>query len=187
MKRTLLVRDPPPVVIEIREPSTHALSFVPVDTIDDPGRREALLAASGVDLVQRRWTRFLRYATAALGLYVVARLLTGCAALERAVPAVGVAHDVARAGCAILAASDGSSASVLEATSRMQRSILEAEAERAKGRGVSAETVDGLVTTIAALSRVIEANALKVVAAGGNGPAAVPACPVAPAGSEPKP
>ncbi len=183
-RRTLLVRDPPPVVIEIREPSAHALSFAPVESIDDPARREALLAASGVDLAQRRWTRFLRYATAALGLYVVVRLLTGCAALEAAAPGLAVAHDVARAGCAILAASDGSSASVLEATSKMQRSILEAEAERAKGRGVSAETVDGLVTTIAALSRVIEANALRVVAAGGNGPAVVPPCP---ASAEPKP
>ena len=66
----------------------------------------------------------------------------------------------------------------------MQRSILEAEAERAKGRGVSAETVDGLVTTIAALSRVIEANALRVVEAGGNGPAVVAPCPAA---VEPKP
>ena len=110
--------------------------------------------------------------------------LVGCAALDHAVPALGVAHDVARAGCAILAASDGSSADVLAATANMQRSILEAEAERAKGRGVSPETVDGLVATIAALSRVIEANALRVVAAGGNGPAVVPACPVA---SEPKP
>ena len=93
-------------------------------------------------------------------------------------------RDVNGAGCALLAASDGSSADVLAATSSMQRSILEAEAERAKGRGVSPETVDGLVATIAALSRVIEANALWVVAAGGNGPAVVPACPVA---SEPKP
>ena len=30
--------------------------------------------------------------------------LVGCAALDHAVPALGVAHDVARAGCAILAA-----------------------------------------------------------------------------------
>ena len=183
MKRTLLVRDPPPVVIEIREPSTHALSFVPVDTIDDPARRDRLAAANGVDLVKRKWTRIFAWLGLAVALWIALHLL-GCAALERAVPAMGVAHDIARAGCAILAASDGSSASVLEATSRMQRAVLEAEAERAKGRGVSAETVDGLVTTIAALSRVIEANALRVVAAGGNGPAAVPACPVA---AEPKP
>ena len=181
-RRTLLVRDPPPVTITIREPSAVALQLVPVDTIDDPARREALAAADGVDLVKRRWTRFLRYATGVLGLYLLARLLTGCAALDAAVPALGVAHDVARAGCALLAASDGSSASVLEATSKMQRSILEAEAERAKGRGVSPETVDGLVATIAALSRVIEANALRVVVAGGNGPAALPPC-AAPAAS----
>lgn len=185
MKRTLLVRDPPPVVIEVREPSTHALRFAPVETIADPARREALDAADGADLVKRRWTRILKIATAVLALYIVIQLFTGCAALARAVPAVGVAHEVAKAGCAILAASDGSSASVLDATSKMQRSILEAEAERAKGRGVSAETVDGLVTTIAALSRVIEANALRVVEAGGNGPAVVAPCP-APA-SEPKP
>ncbi len=184
-RRTLLVRDPPPVVLEVREPSAVALRLVPVATIDDPARREALAAADGVDLVKHRWTRFLRYATGVLGLYLLARLLVGCAALDRAVPALGVAHDVARAGCAILAASDGSSADVLAATSKMQRSILEAEAERAKGRGVSAETVDGLVTTIAALSRVIEANALRVVAAGGNGPAVVAPCPAASA--EPKP
>ena len=80
MKRTLLVRDPPPVTIEIREPSTHALQFAPVDTIDDPARRDRLAAANGVDLVKRKWTRFLRYATAALGLYLLARLLVGCAA-----------------------------------------------------------------------------------------------------------
>jgi TRAP-type uncharacterized transport system substrate-binding protein len=49
--------------------------------------------------------------------------------------------------------------------------------------GTSFLEVDGLVTTIAALSRVIEANALRVVAAGGNGPAVVPPCPA----SEPKP
>ena len=177
MKRTLLVRDPPPVVIELHRPSRVELSLVPVDTIDDPARTDRLAAANGVDLVKRRWTRVLKIATAVLALYIAIQLFTGCAALERAVPAVGVAHDVARAGCAILAASDGSSASVLEATSKMQRSILEAEAERAKGRGVSAETVDGLVTTIAALSRVIEANALRVVAAGGNGPAVVAPCP----------
>ena len=79
-RRTLLVRDPPPVTITIREPSAVALQLVPVDTIDDPARREALAAADGVDLVQRRWTRFLRYATAALGLYLLARLLVGCAA-----------------------------------------------------------------------------------------------------------
>jgi hypothetical protein len=179
VRRTLLVRDPPPAVIELHRPSRVELSLVPVDTLDDPARREALAAADGVDLVQRRWTRFLRYATGVLALYLLARLLVGCAALDRAVPALGVAHDVARAGCTILAASDGSSADVLAATSKMQRSILEAEAERAKGRGVSAETVDGLVTTIAALSRVIEANALRVVAAGGNGQARIEPCPAA--------
>ena len=56
-RRTLLVRDPPPVTIEIREPSTHALQFAPVDTIDDPARRDRLAAANGVDLVKRKWTR----------------------------------------------------------------------------------------------------------------------------------
>lgn len=183
MKRTLLVRDPPPVVIEIREPSSHALQFAPVDTIDDPARRDRLAAANGVDLVKRKWTRIARYFVAAVAIYAAIHLLSGCAALEAAAPGLAVAHDVARAGCAILAASDGSSASVLAATSKMQRSILEAEAERAKGRGVSPETVDGLVATIAALSRVIEANALAVVKAGGNGPAQVAPCPPA----EPKP
>jgi len=151
---------------------------------DEPGRAEALGAANGRDLVGVRVTRAVCFGAVVLALLFVARCLLGCAALEAAAPGLAVAHDVARAGCAILAASDGSSASVLAATANMQRSILEAEAERAKGRGVSAETVDGLVTTIAALSRVIEANALAVVKAGGNGPAAVPACPAA---AEPKP
>lgn len=183
-RRTLLVRDPPPVVIEVREPSTHALSFVPVDTINDPARREALLAASGVDLVQRRWTRFLRYMTALLGLYVLARLLTGCAALEAAAPGLAVAHDVARAGCAILAASDGSSASVLEANQAMQRSIIEADARTAKDRGADAATIDALVKSIAILSETIKANATQVVQAAGNGPAVVVPCPAA---AEPKP
>ena len=183
MKRTLLVRDPPPVVLPVRSPSRVELALVPVDTIADPARREALDAADGADLVQRRWGRIFAWLGVAVALWIALHLV-GCAALEAAAPGLAVAHDVARAGCAILAASDGSSASVLEATSRMQRSILEAEAERAKGRGVSPETVDGLVTTIAALSRVIEANALAVVKAGGNGPAAVPSCP---ASAEPKP
>ena len=170
--------DPQPVTLDVRPIELYR---------DEPGRAEALGAANGRDLVLERINIVAGLAAVVVALVFVLACLSGCAALERAVPAVGVAHDVAKIGCAILAASDGSSASVLDATSKMQRSILEAEAERAKGRGVSAETVDGLVTTIAALSRVIEANALRVVAAGGNGPAAVPACAVAPAGSEPKP
>ncbi len=184
MKRTLLVRDPPPVVIEVHEPSAHALRFAPVETINDPARREALDAADGVDLVQRRWGRILKIATAVLAFYIAIQLFTGCAALERAVPAVGVAHDVARAGCAILAASDGSSASVLAANQAMQRSIIEADARTAKDRGADAATIDALVKSIAILSETIKANATQVVQAAGNGPAVMVPCPAA---AEPKP
>ncbi len=185
-RRTLLVRDPPPVVIEIREPSAHALSFAPVESIDDPARREALLAASGVDLAQRRWTRFLRYATAALGLYVVVRLLTGCAALEAAAPGLAVAHDVARAGCAILAASDGSSASVLAANQAMQRQVLDAQAQAAIERGANKAEIEALQASVVVLSAAVRASAEQIVRAAGNGPAKLAPCPADPP-AEPKP
>lgn len=134
-RRTLLVRDPPPVVIEVREPSAVALQLVPVDTIDDPARREALAAADGVDLVQRRWTRFLRYATGVLALYLLARLLTGCspadwAAAQPVLGTVGAAVDTfalvrarqieAKSGEATRAAAQGDTLGALRALSEAQ-------------------------------------------------------------------
>ena len=185
MKRTLLVRDPPPVVIEIREPSTHALSFAPVDTIDDPARREALLAASGVDLVQRRWTRIFAWLGVAVALWIALHLV-GCAALEAAAPGLAVAHDVARAGCAILAASDGSSASVLEANQAMQRQVLDAQAQAAIEHGANKAEIEALQASVVVLSAAVRASAEQIVRAAGNGPAELAPCPVdLPA--EPKP
>lgn len=185
MKRTLLVRDPPPVVIEVREPSTHALSFVPVDTIDDPARREALLAASGVDLVQRRWGRIFAWLGVAVALWIALHLV-GCAALEAAAPGLAVAHDVARAGCAILAASDGSSASVLEANQAMQRQVLDAQAQAAIERGANKAEIEALQASVVVLSAAVRASAEQIVHAAGNGPAKLAPCPVdLPA--EPKP
>ena len=70
--------------------------------------------------------------------------LVGCAALDHAVPALGVAHDVARAGCAILAASDGSSASVLAANQAMQRQVLDAQAQAAIERGANKAEIEAL-------------------------------------------
>ena len=134
-RRTLLVRDPPPVTIEIREPSAVALQLVPVDTIDDPARREALAAADGVDLVKRRWTRFLRYATGVLGLYLLARLLVGCspadwAAAQPALGTIGAAVDTfalvrarqieAKSGEATRAAAQGDTLGALRALSEAQ-------------------------------------------------------------------
>ena len=88
-RRTLLVRDPPPVTITVREPSAHALSLVPVDTLDDPARREALDAADGVDLVQRRWTRIFAWLGVAVALWIALHLV-GCSPADwAAAQAVG--------------------------------------------------------------------------------------------------
>lgn len=182
-RRTLLVRDPPPVTITIREPSAHALSFAPVETIEDPARhdREALAAADGADLVLRRWTRIGRYAVVALGLFLAARLLVGCTALE----AAKTAREVATAGCALLGAGDGSTSDVLATTAKMQQALLEASAATAKANGADARTIDGLVASVAVLARTLEAASKPIVEAGGDAPAKLPPCPVAPAPATP--
>lgn len=64
-------RDPPPVVSDVR--SRHVLSFAPVETIDDPLRRECLDSANGVDLVQRRVTRIAVLAAIVVALAFVLR------------------------------------------------------------------------------------------------------------------
>lgn len=169
--------DFPPVVITVREPSREVLTFAPVQTIEDPARADRLAAANGVDLVLRKWTRIGKWFALAVGVLVAVYLLTGCAALDRAVPAIGVAHDVAKAGCAILAATDGSSADMLAANQAMSRSIVEASAQTAKDRGADAATIDALVKSIAILSETVKANAVQVVQAAGNGPAKLAPCP----------
>lgn len=182
-RRTLLVRDPPPVTITIREPSVHALSFAPVETIEDPARhdREALAAADGADLVLRRWTRIGRYAVVALGLFLAVRLLVGCTALE----AAKTAREVAAAGCALLGAGDGSTASALAVTADVQKALFTNAADEAKRRGADAKTIDALALTAATLAEALRAASRPVVEAGGNAPAKLPPCPVAPAPSTP--
>ena len=188
MKRTLLVRDPPPVVIEVREPSAHALSFAPVETIEDPRRHDrlAIEAANGRDLVQDRVTRAVCFGAVVLALLFVARCLLGCAALEAAAPGLAVAHDVARAGCAILAASDGSSASVLAANQAMQRQVLDAQAQAAIERGANKAEIEALQASVVVLSAAVRASAEQIVRAAGNGPAKLAPCPADPP-AEPKP
>lgn len=179
-RRTLLVRDPPPVEITIREPSAHALSLVPVDTLDDPARREALDAADGVDLVQRRWGRIFAWLGVAVALWVALHLV-GCTALE----AARTAREVATVGCALLGASDGSTADVLATTKDMQRTLIEASAAAAKAHGADAATIDGLVASVAVLARTLEAASKPIVEAGGNAPARLPPCPATTATAAP--
>lgn len=161
------------------DPQPVTLDVVPVSMVEDATRREALAAANGRDLVQERVSQVVRFLGVVVLLLAIVRCLVGCAALERAVPAVGVAHDVAKVGCALLSASDGSSADVLAATANMQRAIVEAQADAAKQRGADQATIDALVRSIAVLSEVVRANAEKVVTAAGNGPAVLPVCPAA--------
>lgn len=168
--------DPLPVVSDVRR--RHVLNFAPVDMIDDPDRRAALLAASGVDLSQRRWTRRVVALACILGVLLVARLLLGCAALPAIGAGLSTAGEVAKIGCAMLGATDGSSASVLAANHAMDRAILESQAREAVARGADQKTVDALVASIAVLSAAVRANAEQVVIAAGNGPAKLPPCPV---------
>lgn len=176
-RRTLLVRDPPPVTITIREPSAVALQLVPVDTIDDPARREALDAADGADLVQRRWGRIFAWLGVAVALWIALHLV-GCAGLGAVGEGMRTARDVAKIGCAILAASDGSTSDVLAATKDMQRALIESSAATAKANGADEKTIDGLVASVAVLARTLEAASKPIVEAGGNAPAKLPPCPV---------
>lgn len=89
-------RDPPPVVSDVR--SRHVLRFAPVETIDDPLRRDALDAAHGVDLTRRRVQRALATAGTIVLLLVVVRCLLGCdaaglAAVQSAAGVAGAAVD----------------------------------------------------------------------------------------------
>jgi hypothetical protein len=54
------------------------LRFAPVETIDDPLRRDALAAAQGRDLVQERVTRWMVFAAIVGALLFVLRCLVGC-------------------------------------------------------------------------------------------------------------
>lgn len=155
------------------------LDVVPVVLVTDKAREEGLAAANGRDLVQERVTQVVRLlAFVALLLFVV-RALLGCAALDRAVPAFGVAHDAARVGCALLAASDGSSSEVLATTADMQRQILEAQADAAKQRGANRAEIEALQASVVALSAAVRANAEQILRASGDGPARLAPCPVA--------
>ncbi len=173
----------PATAIEVRAPSSHVLAFAPVETIADPRRRDMLDAANGVDLTLRRWTRIARAVVVVVGLLVTVRLLVGCTELAAIGEGARTARDVAKMGCALLGAGDGSTADVLAATAKMQQALLEASATAAKANGADARTIDGLVESVAVLARTIEANARPVVEAGGNAPAKLPPCPAAPAGS----
>ena len=79
----------PATAIEVRAPSDHVLSFAPVDTIADPARREALDAADGADLVQRRWGRIFAWLGVAVALWIALHLV-GCSPADwAAAQAVG--------------------------------------------------------------------------------------------------
>lgn len=134
MRRTLLVRDPPPAVIELHRPSRVELSLVPVETIADPARREALDAADGVDLVQRRWGRIFAWLGVAVALWIALHLV-GCspadwAAASAAGSTIGAAVDTfalvrarqieAKSGEATRAAAQGDTLGALRALSEAQ-------------------------------------------------------------------
>lgn len=171
----------PATAIEVRAPSPVTLTFAPVETIPDADRRAALDAANGVDLVLRRWTRIGRGVVVALGLFLAVRLLVGCTALD----AAKTAHDVAIAGCALLGAGDGSTASALAVTADVQKALFTTAADEAKRRGSDAKTIDALAQTAATLAEALRAASKPVVDAGGNAPAKLPSCPVAPATAAP--
>ena len=69
-------KPPDPVVSDPAH--RHVLRFAPVETIDDPLRREALAAAQGRDLVQERVTRWMVFAAIVGALLFVLRCLAGC-------------------------------------------------------------------------------------------------------------
>lgn len=134
MRRTLLVRDPPPVVIELHRPSRVELSLVPVETIADPARADRLAAANGVDLVQRRWTRIFAWLGVAVALWIALHLV-GCspadwAAASAAGSTIGAAVDTfalvrarqieAKSGEATRAAAQGDTLGALRALSEAQ-------------------------------------------------------------------
>lgn len=157
------------------------LRFAPVETIDDPDRADRLAAANGVDLVKRKWTRIAWGALLAVALFIAAHILVGCSELGAVGEGMRTARDVAKIGCALLGAGDGSTADVLATTKDMQRALIEASAATAKANGADARTIDGLVASVAVLARTLEAASKPIVEAGGNAPAKLPPCPVAPA------
>ena len=169
--------DPQPVTLDVRPIELYR---------DEPGRAEALGAANGRDLVLERINLVAGLAAVVVALVFVLACLTGCAALDRAVPALGVAHDVARAGCAILAASDGSAAAVLAANQAMQRQVLDAQAQAAIERGANKAEIEALQASVVVLSAAVRASAEQIVRAAGNGPAKLAPCPADPP-AEPKP
>lgn len=69
-------KPPDPVVSDPAH--RHVLRFAPVETIDDPLRRECLNAANGRDLVQERVTRWMVFAAIVGALAFVLRCLVGC-------------------------------------------------------------------------------------------------------------
>jgi len=78
------------------DPQPVTLDVVPVTMVEDATRREALAAANGRDLVQERVSQVVRFLGVVVLLLAIVRCLVGCAALERAVPGVAVARDVAK-------------------------------------------------------------------------------------------
>lgn len=162
-------------------PQPVTLSIVPVELHAPPETRDALLASNGVDLLARRMRRIAAVLAPVALLFMLARMLLGCSPATLAAIGAGAstARDVAKAGCAILESTDGTSADVLAATTAMQRAILEAQADAAKQRGADAATIDALVKSIAVLSEALKANAAQVVTAAGNGPAKLTPCPAA--------
>lgn len=153
------------------------LRFVPVDTIPDRDRRDALDSANGVDLVKRRVSRVLGVLGVTVVLLVVLRCLVGCAALDRAVPAIGTAHEIAKVGCALLEGTDGTTLDVLRATQDLQRAMLDASAKAAVEKGAEPDRVAQDMRTIAALAETLKIATTAIVQASGNEPARVAPCP----------
>jgi len=160
-------------------PQPVTLAIVPVELHAPPETREALLASNGVDLVARRVRRLASVLAPIVFMLVLARLLTGCASLGAASAGLQTARDVAKAGCALLAATDGSTASALAVTADVQRELFANAAEEAKRRGADARTIDALAQTAAALAEALREASKPVVEAGGDAPAKLPPCPAA--------
>lgn len=152
------------------------LAIVPVELQDDPARAEALAASNGRDLSRERVTRTAITIAFFVVVLAVTRCLLGCAALAGAGPALQTARDVAKTGCAILAASDGSSADVLARTQDLQRAILATAAQDATAKGADVARVEQDMKTIAVLADALRTVSLAIVQAAGNGPAKLPPC-----------
>lgn len=110
-------------------------------------------------------------------------LLSGCSSLAALGQGAATARDVAKAGCAILAATDGTTGDTLRATQELQREILTASAGAAVASGADPSAVERDMKTIATLAEALRLASSAIVQQGGTAPAKLPPCPGAPAPS----